>query len=204
MLCSLFKWKLGICTFNHQDRQTWPGSWAFMVSSSTPYGSERWGCFLVSQVSCQPNSSTTLSNTGKIVCPSEKPLRASSHYGPGSTTTHMTAQHPKGGQQDIRKPQCIPVSMQSNPCTWAQAIIIPAISNQGALRKVMFTLCYNWSLALQELSTARESTWVGPFQTLAVASKEERNGHMAWNSSQGGWSYHLERKMPFFTLLAPR
>lgn len=24
----------------------------------------------------------------------------------------------------------------------------------------MFTLCYNWSLALQELSIARESTWV--------------------------------------------
>lgn len=68
----------------------------------------------------------------------------------------------------------------------------------------MFTLCYNWSLALQELSTARESTWVGPFQTLAVASKEERNGHTAWNSSQGGVELPLEGKMTFSTLLTPR
>lgn len=67
----------------------------------------------------------------------------------------------------------------------------------------MFTLGYNWSLALQELSTARESTWVGPFQTLAVASKEERNGYMAWNSAQGGVELPFGRKDALLFFINP-
>lgn len=147
-------------------------SWSLVL---LPMGVKDEGYFLVSRCPVSPTHQPHSASQGKWSA-HEKPLRAGSHCGPGRMTTLYNSPTPRRKSTRYKKTPGVPVFMQPNPCTWAQAIIIPAISNQGALRKVMFTLGYNWSLALQELSTARESTWVGPFQTLAVASTEERNG----------------------------
>lgn len=142
-----------------------PGSYGPPRSlAPLPVGARAEGYFLGPQVPCQPQACQPHAASSRGHCLPETPPEPSwRHCGPGSMATQMGVQHPEGSHRERRKPQWAPVSMHLTP-------LCPACSREGHVHPVSLTghlLCK--SLLAQPQ--------VGPPQTLAAASKAEREGH---------------------------